>query len=59
MAAQSHAQTPGGTDVVLAVRNLRKEFLSKKGPAVQALSDVSLQARSGQVTGLVGPAKPP
>jgi len=54
MVAQSHAQTPGDTDVVLAVRNLRKEFPSKKGPAVQALRDVSLQARCGQVTGLVG-----
>jgi len=54
MAAQSHAQTTAATDVALAVRNLRKEFPSKKGPAVQALRDVSLQARCGQVTGLVG-----
>jgi ABC-2 type transport system ATP-binding protein len=54
MTAQSHAQTPDATGVVLAVRNLRKEFPSKKGPAVQALRDVSLQALSGQVTGLVG-----
>jgi len=54
MVAQSHAQTPGDTDVVLAVRNLRKEFPSKKGPAVQALRDVSLNALRGQVTGLVG-----
>jgi len=54
MAAQSHIQTTAATDVVLAVRNLKKEFPSKKGPAVQALRDVSLQARCGQVTGLVG-----
>ena len=54
MTAQSHAQTPAATDVVLAVRNLTKEFSSKKGPAVQALRDVSLNALSGQVTGLVG-----
>jgi len=54
MAAQSHALTTAATDVALAVRNLRKEFPSKKGPAVQALRDVSLQARCGQVTGLVG-----
>jgi ABC-2 type transport system ATP-binding protein len=54
MAVQSPAQTPVGTDVVLEVRNLTKEFLSKKGPAVQALRDVSLQARCAQVTGLVG-----
>ena len=54
MTAQSHAKTPADTDVVLAVRNLTKEFSSKKGPAVQALRDVSLNALSGQVTGLVG-----
>jgi len=54
MAAQSHAQTTGATNVALAVRNLRKEFPSKKGPAVQALRDVSLNALRGQVTGLVG-----
>ena len=54
MAAQSPAKTPGATDVVLAVRNLTKEFPSKKGPAVQALRDVSLEARCAQVTGLVG-----
>jgi len=54
MTAQSHAQTPAATDVVLAVRNLTKEFSSKKGPAVQALRDVSLEARCAQVTGLVG-----
>jgi ABC-2 type transport system ATP-binding protein len=54
MTAQSHAQTPAATDVVLAVRNLTKEFSSKKGPAIQALRDVSLNALRGQVTGLVG-----
>jgi ABC-2 type transport system ATP-binding protein len=54
MTAQSHAQTPAATDVVLAVRNLTKEFSSKKGPAVQALRNVSLEARCAQVTGLVG-----
>ncbi|RLB92766.1 MAG: ABC transporter ATP-binding protein [Deltaproteobacteria bacterium] len=54
MTAQLHAQTPATTDVVLAVRNLTKEFSSKKGPAVQALRDVSLNALRGQITGLVG-----
>lgn len=54
MTAQLHAQTPATTDVVLAVRNLTKEFSSKKGPAVQALRDISLNALRGQVTGLVG-----
>ncbi len=54
MAAQSHAQTTDATEVVLAVRNLRKEFPSNKGLAVQALRNVSLNALRGQVTGLVG-----
>ena len=54
MMSQLHARTSGARDVVLEVRNLRKEFPSKKGPAVQALRDVSLEAHSGQVTGLVG-----
>ena len=54
MAVAAHIQTENSTEVVLAVRNLRKEFSSKKGPAVQALKGVSLEARSRQVTGLVG-----
>ncbi len=47
-------QTENSTEVVLSVRNLRKEFFPKKGPAIQALKGVSLEARSRQVTGLVG-----
>ena len=54
MAVQLHTQPTAATDVVLAVRNLEKTFISKKGPEVQALRDVSLDARSGRVTGLVG-----
>ena len=54
MAVQSHTQVAAVPDVVLAVCNLKKEFASKKGPAVQALRGVSLEARRGQVTGLVG-----
>ena len=54
MAGQLHTQNTAATDVVLAVRNLKKEFASKKGPAIQALKGVSLEARPGQVTGLVG-----
>ncbi|MEK6194636.1 MAG: ATP-binding cassette domain-containing protein [Deltaproteobacteria bacterium] len=54
MAAGPHIQTGAATEVVLAVRKLRKEFISKKGPAVQALKGVSLEARRRQVTGLVG-----
>jgi len=54
MASRSHTQTTAAMDVVLAVRNLKKEFPAKKGPAVLALRDVSLEARCRQVTGLVG-----
>ena len=54
MAIASHIQIENSTEVVLEVRNLRKEFLSKKGAVVQALKSVSLEARSRQVTGLVG-----
>jgi ABC-2 type transport system ATP-binding protein len=54
MAAPSHTQSTTSTDVVLAVRNLEKTFPSKKGPAIHALRDVSLNALRGQVTGLVG-----
>ncbi len=41
-------------DVVLTVDHLSKAFAPKKGAVAQALKDVSLQARRGQVTGLVG-----
>ncbi len=54
MAVGFHKQTAAVTEVVLAVQNLKKEFSSKKGPATQALKGVSLKARPGQVTGLVG-----
>lgn len=54
MSARSHIQAMAETDVVLAVQDLRKEFVSKKGPVVQSLKGVSLNARRRQVTGLVG-----
>jgi len=54
MAAREHMLTLADADIVLSVRNLKKEFYSKKGLAVQALRDVSLEARRRQVTGLVG-----
>ncbi|MEJ2223028.1 MAG: ATP-binding cassette domain-containing protein, partial [Desulfobacterales bacterium] len=54
MAVGLDKQTAAVTEVVLAVQNLKKEFSSKKGPATQALKGVSLKARPGQVTGLVG-----
>jgi ABC-2 type transport system ATP-binding protein len=54
MTGQSHTQQAAATDVVLAVRNLEKTFPSKKGPEIQALRNVSLNALRGQITGLVG-----
>ena len=54
MAVQSHTQVAAVPDVVLAVCNLKKEFASPKGPVVQALRGVSLEARRGRITGLVG-----
>lgn len=54
MSAQPHKQVTTTTDAVLTIRNLKKTFPVKKGPAVQALRDVSLNACRGQVTGLVG-----
>jgi ABC-2 type transport system ATP-binding protein len=55
MAEQSSGNNAVSTEVVLAVQNLKKEFPSKKGPAIRALRGVSLEARRAQVTGLVGP----
>jgi ABC-2 type transport system ATP-binding protein len=40
--------------VLLAVRDLEKEFPVKKQPAVKALRGVSFDTMAGQVTGLVG-----
>jgi len=54
MTYPSSASAPAAPDVVMAVRNLEKEFPVKKGPAVKALRGVSFDARAGQVTGLVG-----
>jgi len=54
MAGQAQVQAPVPADVVLSVQHLTKEFVSKKGPTVQALRGVSLSALQGKVTGLVG-----
>ncbi len=54
MPAPSPMPRPAAPDVVLSVRNLNKAFSTQKGPPVKALNDVSLDARGGQVTGLVG-----
>ena len=40
MAVRLHKQTAAVTEVVLAVKNLKKEFYSKKGPVTQALKGV-------------------
>ncbi len=54
MAVQFHTQRTAAANVVLAVRNLEKTFVSKKRPAVRALRDVSFDVLRAQVTGLVG-----
>ncbi|MFO7964766.1 MAG: ATP-binding cassette domain-containing protein [Desulfobacterales bacterium] len=48
--------TPADADigVVLAARDLEKVFFAGKGAEVRALKGVSLKARKGEVTGLVG-----
>lgn len=49
--------TPGEQremEIVLSAQELCKTFTSKKGPAVQALQDISLQVQRARVTGLVG-----
>jgi len=45
---------PAAPEVVLAVRDLKKEFPVKNRPGVKALRGVSFDAAAGQVTGLVG-----
>ncbi|KJS31744.1 MAG: ABC transporter ATP-binding protein [Desulfatitalea sp. BRH_c12] len=52
-AVAQHTDHPGG-NAVLVVEHLEMAFAMKKGTSLQALKDVSLQARAGQVTGLVG-----
>jgi ABC-type multidrug transport system ATPase subunit len=54
MTGRTQMQETTPDDIVLSVHNLTKEFVTPKGPVVRALSDVSLQARQGRVTGLVG-----
>jgi ABC-2 type transport system ATP-binding protein len=55
MGLQPAAKSTPGQNVVLAVRQLSKLFVVKKGtPPQPALSDVTLDALAGQVTGLVG-----
>jgi ABC-2 type transport system ATP-binding protein len=54
MQRQSLSDGAAPAAVVLAVRNLKKDFPARKGPAVRALRGVSLEARRAQVTGLVG-----
>jgi ABC-2 type transport system ATP-binding protein len=43
------------TGMLLQAVKLGKAFRRKKAPAVQALAEVSLAVRAGEVTGLVGP----
>ncbi len=54
MERQSSLQSAAAAEVVLAVRDLKKEFSARKGPMIRALRGVSMEARRAQVTGLVG-----
>ena len=45
---------PDHNDIVLQADNLTKEFRQKKLPSVRALTNISLTAKAGEVTGLVG-----
>ena len=54
MERQSRVRSAAAAEVVLAVRDLKKDFSAKKGPAIRALHGVSMEARRAQVTGLVG-----
>lgn len=54
MERQSRVRSAAAAEVVLAVRDLKKDFSAKKGPAIRALRGVSMEARRAQVTGLVG-----
>ncbi|MGD8366577.1 MAG: ATP-binding cassette domain-containing protein [Desulfobacterales bacterium] len=54
MTERAPTSIPAPSDVVLAVRDLEKEFPVKKRAAVKALRGVSFDTTAGQVTGLVG-----
>jgi NitT/TauT family transport system ATP-binding protein len=51
-AANARQQQPAA----LTVRNLRRVFLTRKGVSVEALSDVSLTVRQGEVIAVLGPS---
>ncbi len=54
MERPSSVQSAAAAEVVLTVRDLKKEFSARKGPTIRALRGVSMEARRAQVTGLVG-----
>ncbi len=54
MSARPQIEATDAAASALEVRHLTKMFSTKKGPAVQALYQVSLAAKCRQVTGLVG-----
>ena len=49
-----HNPTDSATPVLIA-KDLRHAFRPKKGPLVQALDDISIEVRPGELTALIGP----
>ena len=49
------ASTTGPGEVLVEARGLAKIYKGKRGKAVEAVSDLSLDARAGEVFGLLGP----
>jgi ABC-type nitrate/sulfonate/bicarbonate transport system ATPase subunit len=43
-------------DIALSIRELRKYFVSSRGGVVEAISDVSLEVRRGEVLAVLGPS---
>jgi len=46
---------PGGAHLAVDTRRLRREYRVRRGPAVTALDDVSIEVEQGEVHGLLGP----
>jgi NitT/TauT family transport system ATP-binding protein len=56
IATQPAANARQQQSTALMVRSLRRVFLTRKGASVEALSDVSLTVRQGEVIAILGPS---